>query len=283
MIQPSLALPGTGPIAVAGQLWATLRAELLMQWRRWGFWLAFAAAWAVILFILFSNGHVLRHLDTIFRGLSVTPTEIVNYYVDANTLYPILLFPIIGSLLVTDRMERDRRLGMAELQRAAPQDTPVFVLGKFLGNYIAVLLPTFVAYTFFSIVMLVLGAPVALLPTAFYAFVLVFLPSLAVMIALTLLLSNVLPLRIVQIGFPLLWLYSTRSPLGWHTIDDTIFNPRGRYVLPVFFPSPFEAVHPSGYTIQLAWLNITVLLATALVCLILLVVSLLMQARAETS
>lgn len=47
-------------------------------------------------------------------------------------------------LMVADRMVRDQRLGMAELQRATSEGYPVYVLGKFIGNFVAMLVPAFV-------------------------------------------------------------------------------------------------------------------------------------------
>ncbi len=43
--------PGSGPLAAVGQIWATLRAELMMQWRRWGLWLTFAGAAALLVLL----------------------------------------------------------------------------------------------------------------------------------------------------------------------------------------------------------------------------------------
>jgi hypothetical protein len=95
------------------------------------------------------------------------------------------------------------------LQRAAPQGYAPYVLGKFLGNYVAVLVPTLLVYLLCALISLVLGWPLMLLLKLMQAFVLVFVPSSLAAVGLTLLLASFLPLRVVQVGFSLLWLYFT--------------------------------------------------------------------------
>jgi ABC-2 type transport system permease protein len=282
MIQPSLAVPGKGPAAVTGQLWATMRAELLMQWRRWGLWLAFGVVLAIMSLIFISKAANFKY-EPHANGPYRTLDEFMNLYLFVTVRYSATLTAIIAALLVADRMVRDQRLGMAELQRVTSEGYPVYVLGKFIGNFVAMLVPAFVVLMSCGVAMVALGFPLQMLQSLVEAFVLVFIPAFAVVIALTLLLASMVPLRVVQIGFPLLWLYSTESPLGWHTLNDTIFNPVGRYICPVFFPALFDKIRPGIYTFQLAMLNITVLLTTALVSLVLLVISLAVQAHREAA
>lgn len=283
MIQPSLAaVPGKGPAAVTGQLWATIRAELLMQWRRWGLWLAFAATLAIMSLLFISNAANITYAPRA-NGPYRTLDEFINLYLFVTVRYSATLMAIIAALLVADRMVRDKRLGMAELQRATSEGYPLYVLGKFIGNFVAMLVPAFVVLMSCGIALVALGFPLQMLQSLALAFVLVFIPAFAVVIALTLLLASMVPQRVVQIGFPLFWLYSTESPLGWHTLNDTIFNPVGRYIYPVFFPALWDKVHPSMYTFQLAMLNITLLLATALASLLLLMISLTVQAHKAAS
>ncbi len=282
MISLSPAVPGRGTAAVIGQLWATIRAELLMQWRRWGLWLAFGATLAIMSLIFISNAANIKYAPHA-NGPYTNLDEFINLYLYVTGRYSVTLMAIIAALLVADRMVRDKRLGMAELQQVTTEGYPVYVLGKFIGNFVAMLIPAFVVLMSCGIALASLGFPLEMLRSLAWAFVLVFIPAFAVVIALTLLLASIVPLRVVQIGFPLLWLYSTLSPLGWHTLNDTIFNPVGRYIFPVFFPALFDKIRPGIYTFQLAMLNITVLLATALVSLVLLVISLAVQAHREAS
>src|SRR5260221_634773 len=187
MIQPSLAVPGKGPSAVTGQLWATMRAELLMQWRRWGLWLAFGALIAIMSLIFISNAVNIKY-EPHANGPYRTLDEFTNLYLFVAVRYSVTLMAIIAALLVADRMVRDQRLGMAELQRATSEGYPVYVLGKFIGNFVA-----------------------------------------------------------------------------------------------MFFPALWDKVRPGMYTFQLAMLNITLLLVTALVELLLLMISLAVQTHREAS
>jgi hypothetical protein len=288
MTQLPLVMPAKGFGTSAGQFWGTVRAEIVMQWRRWGLWLAFAASAAVIALIYVSRAPTFKH-TLVFRELHFTPTDFVNFFVYGTTTYSDMLFAMVAALLVADRLMRDKTSGMSELQRATTQGYPLYVLGKFVGNLIAVLVPAFIGYMLCGVLLVVLGLLPTLLVAFIPAFLLVFVPAFAVVVALALLLSSVAPVRVVQIGFPLLWLYSTLSPLGWYTLADTIFNPSGRYIFPIFFPTPVDRFFPgrlpglasSGYTLQLALLNITVLLLTALASLVLLILSLKLQERRE--
>jgi hypothetical protein len=54
--------PGSGVLAAAGQVCATTRAEIIMQWRRWGFWVAFAGVNALLLLITVPSAVYLSHL-----------------------------------------------------------------------------------------------------------------------------------------------------------------------------------------------------------------------------
>jgi hypothetical protein len=288
MIVIPRAAPARGLLAAAGQIRATTQAEMVMQWRRWGLWLAFAASSAVIALIFVSRAPTLKH-TLVFRELHFTPIDFVNFFVSGTTTYADMLFAMVAALLVADRLMRDKTSGMSELQRATTQGYPLYVLGKFMGNFIAVLVPAFTGYMLCGMLLVILGLLPILLVSFTLAFILVFVPAFAVVVALALLLASVAPVRVVQIGFPLLWLYSTLSPLGWYTLADTIFNPGGRYIFPIFFPTPVDRFFPgrlpglasSGYTLQLALLNIAVLLLTALVALALLVLSLRRQAHRE--
>ena len=279
MKQISLLQPSIGLAARSGQFWATMWTELIMQWRRWGLWLAFGGAWLMILLIFIVRSP--NGLMDMFNREHFTLTDTVNYMVFAIGLFTGLVFPPLAALLVSDRLVRDKRLAMSELQRATPQSFLTYTLGKFVGNYLAMLIPALLACLLFGLGLILDGGPPAVLPALLLAFVLIFMPVFAVVIALALFLSSLIPLRALQIGFPLLWLYSVLSPLGWITLNNTVFNPKGKYIYPVFFPTPFDRYHPTGYTIYNSEINIAVLLATALVSLLLLVLSLERQARKD--
>ncbi|GHO47835.1 ABC transporter permease [Ktedonospora formicarum] len=280
MMPISLLVPKPGPRATLGQLWATIAAEILMQWRRWGFWLAFPLAGSLVALIYIQNAIDMQNNGVLLtQRFALDMAGIVNLFTFLNTYYSTVLYALIASLLVADRLPRDRQLGMLELQRAAPFGHGVYVLGKFLGNYIAILVPAFLSYLICGSILVWLGLSTDIFCKLALAFTLVFLPASAVTVALTLLCSSLFPLRVVQIGFPLLWLDATISLFDWPTISRTIFNPAGRYVYPVFFPTSSVGKAISDHPLVMAQLNIVILWLTASISLIVLYISLHYQAR----
>jgi hypothetical protein len=264
--------PGSGVLAAGGQIWAQMRAEIMMQWRRWGLWVAFACVTGLLFLLTVPAALNLLHLPptSLYARQHYTPADLDNLMTLGTTIYAAMFYGLVAALLVVDRLGRDQRLGMAEVQRATPQGTACYVLGKFFGNYLAVLVPTLLGYLLCALITLPLGWPVVLLSKFLLAFLLVFVPSSLAAVVLILLLASVLPLRVVQVGFSLLWIELNIGP-GWHTLVFTIFNPSGLYVYPVFFPTPpMQYTDPNFHTsLSLALLNIAVLLLTALVALVL--------------
>jgi hypothetical protein len=272
MIALSRVSPSSGVLAAAGQVWATMRAEIIMQWRRWGFWVAFAGVNALLLLITVPSAIYLAHLPLTspYVHQHYTPADLDNLMTLGTTIYASLFFGLVAALLVVDRIPRDRRLGMSELQRATPQGAASYVLGKFLGNYLAVLVPPLLSYLLCAMITLPLGWPVILLSKFLLAFVLVFVPASLAAAGLNFLLVSVLPLRVVQVGFSLLWLYFNTG-LSQYGFGASIVNPGGLYVYPIFLPVPHLQYTTSNFhtSLPLALLNIAVLLVTALAALVL--------------
>lgn len=281
MIQLTLVSPGKGPMALTGQLWATLRAELVMQWRRWGLWLAFGIATIITALMFAAFARVVQHPAQLTRDMHFNQEDYVNLFVTVTTNYTELVLAVVAALLVADRLIRDRQSGIIEIQRATTQSYPIYVFGKFIGNLIALLVPAFIAYMLCGTELVALGMSSDVFPGFARAFLLVYIPAFCIVVALTLFLSSMVPLRVVQIGFPLLWMYATLSPLHWTTLHDTIFTPAGRYIFPIFFPTPFTRGIP-GSSPTLAALNIVALIGSTFVFLVLLVLSLHLQTCKES-
>jgi ABC-type transport system involved in multi-copper enzyme maturation permease subunit len=272
--------PGSGVVAAAGQVWATVRAEITMQWRRWGLWVAFGCVTALLVLITVPSAVYLLHPPptSLYARQHYTPADLDNLMTFSTTEYAAIFLGLVAALLVVDRLGRDQRLGMVELQRAAPQGPARYLLGKFLGNYLAVLILSLMSYLFCALITLPLGWPVVLLAKFLLAFLLVFVPASLAAVGLALLLASFLPLRVVQVGFSLLWIEFSIGP-GWHALVFTIFNPSGLYVYPLFFPTPPMQYAEPGFqtSLSLALLNMAVLLLVALVALLLTYGSLVFQ------
>jgi hypothetical protein len=270
-----IALPrvvsGHGPLAAGGQVWAIARAELVMQWRRWGLWVAFGVTTGLLLLLTVQTALYFHHLPptSLYVRLHFTPEDLNNGIIYGTTIYGVMFYGLVVALLVVDRLGRDQRLGMVELQRAAPQGYAGYILGKFLGNYLAVLVPVLLGYLLCALMTIILGWPMVLLQKFFLAFVLVYVPSSMAAIGLTFWLTSFLPLRVVQVSFSLLWFCFNIAP-GWNVLMWSIFNPNGIYVYPVFFPivPPLPTTNPTFTTsMPLALLNIAVLSLTGVVAL----------------
>ena len=263
--------PRGGLPATVGQIWAVVRAEIVMQWRRWGLWLAFGCASGLLALLTVQVAIYLKHLppDSLYVREHFTSGELNNVMLYGSTAYGVMIFGLIAALLVVDRLARDQHLGMAELQRTTPQADAGYMLGKFLGNYAAVCVPTLLSYVLCALVALLLGWPAVLLPMFLLAFVLVFVPASLAAVSLTLLLVSFLPVRVVQVSFSLLWFYLCIG-IGWHGLAETIFNTSGIYVYPVFFPVRLPSILGSTTpSPQMAMLNIIALVLTAIVALFL--------------
>lgn len=271
MIALPRVLPGRGPLAAGGQVWAITRAELLMQWRRWGLWVTFGITTGLLLMLTIQAALYFHNLPptSLYVREHYTSEDLNNLMLYGTAIYGVMFYGLVVGLLVVDRMGRDRHLGMLELQRAAPQGQAVYVLGKFLGNYLAVVLPVLLGYLVCALTCIILGWPLVLVQKFLLAFLLVFAPSSLAACGITFLLASFLPLRVVQVGFSLLWFMFNIAP-GWNVLMYSIFNPNGLYVFPIAFPLsvPLPMTNPNFTTsASLALLNIVALSLTGLIAL----------------
>lgn len=279
-----LAVPRVAPArsmwAAIGQIGATARAELIMQWRRLGLWVAFGCVTLLLCLLTVPSAAYLLHppATSLYAREHYTQADLINLMTFSTTTYAAMFLGLVAALLVVDRLARDQRLGAAELLGATPQGEAPYLVGKVLGNYVAILGPSLIIYLLCALVSLPFGWPIALILKFLFAFLLVFVPGSLAGIGLALFLASFLPVRVVQVGFALLWIEFSIGP-GWHTLVFTIFNIGGLYVYPIFFPMPPMPYTDPGFqtSLPLAWLNIGVLLLTGAAALGLTYVSLRLQ------
>ena len=241
-----------------------------MQWRRLGLWVAFGSITLLLFLLTVPAAAYLLHppSTSVYVREHYTKVDLNNLMTFGTTTYGAMFLGLVVALLVMDRLRRDQRLGVVELQDATPQSAATYLVGKFLGSYVSVLAPALVIYLLCALVTLPFGWPVTLLWNFLVAFVLVFVPASLAAVGLALLLASVLPLRVAQVGFTLLWIEFAIGP-GWHTLVFTIFNPSGLYVYPIFFPiPPMQYAEPGFHTSEtLALLNVAVLALTGVASL----------------
>ncbi|HOG46887.1 MAG TPA: hypothetical protein PLB78_09615, partial [Anaerolineae bacterium] len=114
--------------------WGVVRYEYRMAVRRWGMWVAFAIA---------AVPYVLPAVtDPIELGLGGAIATASLWAFAGNTVLQLnLLMPIIGGIVMADRLPRDFRLGTRELLHATPLRRHAYVLGKYIGVVAAAVTP----------------------------------------------------------------------------------------------------------------------------------------------
>jgi ABC-type transport system involved in multi-copper enzyme maturation permease subunit len=242
------------------------RYEFQMSIRRPGFWIAYT------LLILFYFVSILtpsvNGWDEVIQPNQIWPEA-------GHTVFMFNIFlPLLAGILSADRMERDVRCGVRELQRSSPLSNPVYILGKYMGILASVLLPMFLLVAATGILMVVKGfAPPEFLWPLFLAFLSISVPSHAFVVAFSLACPLVIPLRVYQVLFTGYWFWGNLlSPKAFPTISDTVLNAVGQYPLQAFFEMYLDSTHgvEQGFTPPQAVLNLLVLLACIAIALFIL-------------
>jgi ABC-2 type transport system permease protein len=238
------------------QFLGVTRHEFRMSMRRPGFWVAY------LLLTLFYIVSILlpsaNRADDIIRLDQIWPQA-------GQTVFMLNIFlPLLAGILSADRMQRDFRGGLRELQRSAPLSVPVYVLAKYLGVLVSVLTPMFLLLAVSGLLVVVQGlAPLAFLWPLLLAFFSIAVPAHAFVVAFSLACPLVMPLRVYQVLFTGYWFWGNLiNPKAFPTISDTVLNAVGQYPLQAFFNMSLDSTHPAdvGYTPLDAVLNLIVLL-----------------------
>ncbi|GHO45915.1 hypothetical protein [Ktedonospora formicarum] len=271
--------PGRGFLAGVWQMWAILRAEITMQWRRLGFWLTFGIVGAFLLLVSVVTAFSLLHPSPMMEQAykHYTSAEINNVLTYGVTYYAGIVFGLVVALLTVDRLRRDTQVGIIELQRATPLGEIPYTMGKFLGNYLAVSIPILLMYLLCTMAPIILGMQASIILLFLLAFLLIFAPASLASMGLVLMLASILPVRVVQVGFSVLWLLFNIP--AWRALFTIIFNPNGYYIYPLFFPTPLFASKETSLTKAL--LNITLLVLIGCIAFGLTYVSLTWQRQRE--
>ncbi|GCE49888.1 hypothetical protein KTH_47570 [Thermosporothrix hazakensis] len=260
---------------ITGQVVALVKVELLMQWRRRGFWLAFAGA--TIIFILLTGMNLSIQVSTYLT--KVSSQEAAHFIIFTRFSFFTGLSGFVAGLLVVDRIVRDQRLGLADIQQATSLHTVCYVLGKFCGNCLAVMVPCVLSFLLFLSVYLVAGVTVGILLPCLLALCVVLLPACLLIVAFVLFFASLVPLRMAQIGFPLLWIWAILAPLGWPSIATTILSPTGYFAVGYWFYTSGVADSSQQFTLTNAIANLVAVPTLALLLLLLLALVLEILAR----
>ncbi len=239
------------------------RHEFAMSVRRPGFWIAY---------VLLGAFYVVSILAPSMNGPedAIQPDQVWPQAGHTVFMFNIFL-PLLAGILTADRMPRDVSTGMRELQRSAPLTERAYILAKYAGVLLSVLLPMFLLVFVTGALLVAIGlAPLGFLWPLGLAFLSIAVPSHAFVVAFSLALPMVLPLRIYQVLFTGYWFWGNLlSPQAFPTISDTVLNAAGQYPLQAFFDMYLDSTHKvtGGFTPPQAILNLAVLACSIIIVL----------------
>lgn len=259
-------------------LTALVRHELALALRRPALWLAYGLLFVFHTVLLFSPPPVGEWV----AGEVIPSHEL--WSVAGRFLAALnVFFPVVVGILSADRMARDVRLGLRELQLSTPLEPGVYVLAKYLGNVVACLLPLFLWAMGIAVVMTVTGHTTPLflyaVPVAFLA---ISVPAVSFVVAFSLACPLFMPLSVYQILFTGYWFWANFVPPAlFPTLNGTWLTPSGVFALRGFFNGPVSVAvtgaAPIGPLDAIA--NLTVLAALVAAVLLLLTHHLRRQAQ----
>jgi ABC-2 type transport system permease protein len=253
------------------QFWGVLSHEFNMSIRRKGLWIAYAITFGFFVLVLApEEGY---HM---YSGN--TPWQEAGEFVYLFNMF----MPIIGGILAADRIQRDYRLGIRELQTSMPLGRANYILGKYIGVLLSLLLPMFIGVLGFSILFAVQGVvSSAMIGAVMVAFVAIAIPSFAFVTAFSLACPLVIPLRVYQILFTGYWFWGNFiNNRIFPTISGTLLNSSGVYAQQGFFGGDRSRMAGVAlHTASEAWLNILVLGLCAALALFVLYQYLAQQSR----
>lgn len=237
------------------QLIGIFRNEFNMSIRRPGLWVAYLIVFGFFGATMFLPGA---------PSPNATPTGDLTLQEAGHAVYMFNMFlPLVAGILAADRMQRDFRLGLRELQGSTPVRNTTYILGKYFGVLFSLLLPLLGWLIIIGAIIVTSGqAPAAILGYILLGFLTISVPSFAFVTAFSLACPLFMPLRVYQILFTGYWFWGNYlSPSAFPTISDTLLNSSGIYALQGFFRGTISQSNDRLYTSLEAWLNIFILSA----------------------
>jgi ABC-2 type transport system permease protein len=240
------------------RFFSVVRHEMLMSIRRPGLWVGYGL---LIAFYIVTSILPIVPWSTI----EAIPPEKIWSEAGLGVFMFNIFFPLLAGILSADRLQRDFRGGVRELQRSTPLGIGAYILAKYLGVLLSVLAPILTMVLINTVLMIVMGiAPVEFALPSLLAFMLIAVPSHAFVVAFSLACPLVVPLRVYQVLFTGYWFWGNLlSPKAFPTISHTLLNAVGQIPLQVVFHEFQGSTHPldKGYTSLDAILNPLVLAA----------------------
>ncbi|HEV7667378.1 MAG TPA: hypothetical protein VGS22_02560 [Thermoanaerobaculia bacterium] len=234
------------------------RHEVGMSLRRKGLWVAYGLLFAFYTVLLFSPPPV----GEMIKGEVISRREV--WSVAGRFLAAVnVFFPVVAGILSADRMRRDVRLGLRELQESTPLSGFAYIRAKYFGALVASLVPVLLWVMAIAVVMTAFGrsdaAILVAVPAAFFA---ITVPAFAFVVAFSLACPMVMPLPVYQILFTGYWFWANFIPPSlFPTLNGTLLTPSGIFALQGFFGAPASLAIQGAmrYTPGQALLNLGVL------------------------
>lgn len=246
-----------------------LRHEIGMSLRRKGLWIAYGLLFAFHTVLLLAPPPIGERVEGEVIAQSAVWPVAGRFLLACN-----VFFPVVAGILSTDRVRRDFRLGVRELQESTPASRHAYVFAKYLGSLASSLLPLFLwAMGIAALLALVGRAHGSLLYAVPAAFLAITVPAFAFVVAFSLACPMVMPPSIYQILFTGYWFWANFIPPRlFPTLNGTLLTPSGIFAQQGFFGGQVsEALKgTSRYTAADAVANLAVLgLCSAAVLLLL--------------
>jgi hypothetical protein len=200
--------------------------EFSMSIKRLSLWLAHG-----LLMILYLT-HLLLPPDVF--GRMPTAQNAITY---AGTfVYMLLLFmPVVGGILIADRLVRDQKLGVDEMIRSTPLKRWQYLAGKYFGALTSILAPVLLTALAMGAIVVIKGGSVLILPGMLIACLSIALPAYILITAFSLACPLVMPVRVYQVLFTGYWFWGNYlSPHAIPTLNGTVLCANGEFVVMTF-------------------------------------------------
>jgi ABC-type transport system involved in multi-copper enzyme maturation permease subunit len=240
------------------QFFALVRHEFGMSIRRPGLWIAFGLLMAFYTGTILLPGGGPGNVDP---QDEITMNTLWQYAGEFTYQFNLFL-PVVVGILAADRVQRDFRLGVRELQNSSPIRPGKYILGKYTGVLASMFLPVFGWVIMLAVLLPSIGlAPFAMVYALPVASLAITLPAFAFVTAFSLACPLVMPLRVYQILFVGYWFWGNFiNPEFFPTLNGTLLTAGGVLAYQGFFGG-FPRIDPSQleYTARDASLNLIVL------------------------
>jgi len=242
-----------------------MRHEYKMAVKRPGMWIAYG-----VLYLFFAVTVFMP--DELGKGFPAFREEMWQYAA-YSLLYVNMFMVLLGGILAADRLQRDYRLGVRELQQSSPIGSGKYLLAKYLGVLCAVSLPMVLYVMVWSLVNVVYGSPTVYPLVMLVTFLVMGVPAYAFVVAFSLACPLFMPVRVYQVLFVGYWFWGNYlSPDVFPTISHTLLVPSGKFALHGFFggfPSVYTNYEVVNVTTVDAVLNLIILVIIPVLVLIL--------------